>query len=62
MLNIWEAKHLVNIRQDEVNIPEWLYKEEQTPFRKKVYNPQPLKQTARDNINTNDKELDKELV
>ena len=35
-------------------IPEWLFKEERTPFRKtirKVCNPQTLKQLARDRLN-----------
>ena len=46
-------------------IPEWLFKEEQTPIKnkiKKVYNPKTLKQIARENIKMNDKGLDKELV
>ena len=43
--------------------PEWLFKEEQAPNNnkiKKVYNPKTLIQIARENINLNDKELDKE--
>ena len=46
-------------------IPEWLFKEEQTPIKKKiqkVYNPKTLKLIARQNINLNDKELDKEIA
>ena len=46
-------------------IPEWLYKQEQTPIHKKgqkVYNPKTLKQVARENIKINGKELDKELA
>ena len=46
-------------------IPEWLYKEEQTLINnkiKKVYNPKTLKQIARENLEVNDKELDKELA
>ena len=27
-------KHFENIRQDEISIPEWLFKEEQTPVKK----------------------------
>ena len=41
-------------------IPEWLFKQEQTPFKKKiqkVYNPKTLKQTAREKIKLDDKEL-----
>ena len=35
-------KHLENIIQNEMIIPEWLFKQEQTPIKKKiqkVYNP-----------------------
>ena len=35
-------KHLENIEQNEMIIPEWLIKQEQTPIKKKiqkVYNP-----------------------
>ena len=28
-------KHLESIRQNDIIIPEWLFKEEQTPIRKK---------------------------
>ena len=58
-------KHLDKIRQNEIIIPEWLTKEEQTPINKKnqkAYNPKTLKQKARENIKLDDKELDKELV
>ena len=54
-------KHLENIRQDHIFIPEWLFKEEQTPIRrktKKVYNPKTSKQIARDIIILDDKELE----
>ena len=58
-------KHLENIEQSEMIIPEWLFKEEQSPIKKKiqkVYNPRTLKQIARENIKMNDKELDKEIA
>ena len=29
-------KHLENIEQNEMIIPEWLFKEEQTPIQKKI--------------------------
>ena len=41
--------HLENGKQNEMNIPEWLFREEQAPFKnklKKVYNPKTLKQLA----------------
>ena len=57
--------HLEIIRQNDIIIPEWLYKEEQTPVRKKLkkeYKHKALKLIARDNINLDDKELDEELA
>ena len=30
-----KQRHLENIRQDDIIIPEWLFKEEQEPIRKK---------------------------
>ena len=56
-------KHLENVKQNEIIIPEWLFKEEQTPFEKKnkkILDPKTIKQIARQNIKLNDKELDKE--
>ena len=57
-------KHLENIRQNDMIIPEWLFVEKKAPIKnkiKKVYNPKTLKQIARENIKKNDKELDKEI-
>ena len=53
------AKHLrskkpfENVIQNEMIIPEWFFKEEKTPIRKKiqkVYNPKTLKQLAREKL------------
>ena len=58
-------KHLENLRQNGIIIPEWFFKEGQTPIKNKIkniYKPKTLKQIARKNIKLNDKELDKELV
>ena len=44
-------KHLENINQNEIIIPEWFFKEEKTPIKnkiKKVYKPKTLKQLARE--------------
>ena len=44
-------KQLENIEQNEVIIPDWLFKEERSPIKKKiqkVYNPKTLKQLARE--------------
>ena len=58
-------KHLENMNQNEMIIPEWFFKEEQTSIKnkiKKVYNPKTLQQIARQNNKLNDKELDKEIA
>ena len=58
-------KHLEIIEQNELIIPDWLFKEERSPIKKKiqkVYNPKTLQQLARQNIKLNDKELDKEIA
>ena len=47
-------KHLENMEQNEMIIPEWLFRQEQTPIRKKtqkVYNPKTLKNLAREKLN-----------
>ena len=56
-------KHLENMIQNEMIIPDWLFKEERSPIKKKIqkiYNPKTLQQLARQNIKMNDKELDRE--
>ena len=58
-------RHLENIKQIDLIIPEWLVKEQQEPVKnkyKKIYNPKTLKQMARENNQLNDKELNKELA
>ena len=63
--HLGSKKHLENMKQNGMIIPEWFFEEEQTPIKnkiKKVYNPKTLQQIARQNININDKELDKELA
>ena len=58
-------KHLENIIQDEIIKPDWLYKEERSPIKKKiqkVYNPKTLKQLAREKIKLDDKELAKIMI
>ena len=58
-------KHLENMIQNEMIIPEWLFKEERTPIKKKiqkVYNPKTLKQIAREKIKLDDKELAKMMI
>ena len=58
-------KHLENIKRNEMIIPKWLFKEEQTPIKKKiqkVYNPKTLKQLAREKIKLDDKEIAKMMI
>ena len=58
-------KHLENMIQNEMIIPEWFFKEEKSPIKKKiqkVYNPKTLKQLAREKIKLGDKELAKMMI
>ena len=53
-------KHLENIEQNEMIIPEWLFIEERSPIKKKIQkvnNPKTLKQVSREKIKLDDKEL-----
>ena len=57
--------YLENIEQNEMIIPDWLFKEERSPIKKKiqkVYNPKTLKQLAREKIKLDDKELAKMMI
>ena len=55
-------KHFENMKQNEMIIPEWLFLEPVENKIKKIYNPKPLRQIARDNIILDDKQLNKELA
>ena len=58
-------KHLEKREQNEMIIPEWLFKQEQRPIKKKlqkVYNPKTIKQLAREKIKLDDKELAKMMI
>ena len=55
-------KHLENKKQDEMIIPERLFKEPIENKNNKIYNPKSLKQIARDKIKLNDKQINKELA
>ena len=53
------------IEQNEMIIPDWLFKEERSPIKKKiqkVYNPKTLKQSAREKIKLDDKKLAKMMI
>ena len=43
-------KHIENIKENEMIIPEWLFSEPVENKIDKIYNPRSLKQIARDNI------------
>ena len=55
-------KHMENMKQNEMIIPEWLFQEPVENKMKKIYNPKSLKQLARNNIKLDDKQLNKELA
>ena len=54
--------HLENMKQNDMIIPEWLFRESVENKLKKIYNPKSLKQLARNNIKLDDKQLNKELA
>ena len=58
-------KHLVIIKQSDMIIPEWLFKEKRSPIKKKiqkVYNLKTLKQLEKEKFKLDDKELAKHLL
>ena len=58
-------KHLEKLKQNEMIIPEWVFKQEQTLIKKKIqklYNPKTLKQLTREKIKLDDKELAKKRI
>ena len=62
MKHLRSKKHLENIKQNEIIIPEWLFRESVENKINKIHNPKPLKQLARNNIKLDDKQLNKELA
>ena len=55
-------KHLENEKQNEMIIPEWLFREPIENRIKKIYNPISLKKSARNKINLDNNQLNKELA
>ena len=55
-------EHLENMKQNEMIIPEWLFRESNENKNNKIYNPRTLRQIARNTINLDDKQLNKELA
>ena len=62
MKTLRSTKHLEKIKQNEMIIPEWLFKEPTENEIKKLYISKPLRQLTRDNIELDDKQLNKELA
>ena len=58
-------KHLENIKQNEKVIPEWLFKEERSPIKKKIqklYTFKTINHLAREKIKLDDRDLAKILI
>ena len=55
-------KHIENMKQDKLIIPEWLFKEPIENKIENIYNPISLKNLARIKINLDDKQFKKELA
>ena len=62
MKHLRSKKHLENMKQNEMIIPYWLFREPVENKINKIYNPKSLKQVARNNIRLDDKQLKKELA
>ena len=62
MKHLRSKKHLENMKQNEMIIPEWLFRESNENKINKIYNPRSLRQIARNTINLDDKQLNKELA
>ena len=50
------------MKQNELIIPEWLFQEPIENKINKIYNPQSLRQLARNNNKFDDKQLNKEMA
>ena len=57
MRNTRSKQHLENIKQDDVNIAEWIVQEPIVNIFRKIYTIKPLKQIATENIKKDDKKL-----
>ena len=62
MKHMRSKKHLENEKQKEMIMPEWLFREPIENKIKKIYNPISLKKLARNIINLDDREINKELA
>ena len=55
-------KNIKNTKQNEMILPEWLLQEPTENKIRKIDNPKPLRQLARDNIRLDDRQLNSELA
>ena len=62
MKHLRSKKHFENMKQNEMIIPDWLFREPVENKINKIYNPKSLKQLAQNNIRLDDKQLNKELA
>ena len=62
MKHLRSKKHLENMKQNEMIIPEWLFQESIENKIRNLYNPKPLRQLARDNIRLDSRQLNGELA
>ena len=60
MKHLRSKKHIENMQQNEMIIPERLFQEPVENKINKIHNPKSLKEIARDNIRLDDKQLNKE--
>ena len=62
MKHLRSKKQLENMKQNEMIIPEWLFREPVENKIETIYNPKSLKKLARNNIKLDDKQLNKEIA
>ena len=55
-------KHLKIEKQNEMIIPDWFFQEHNENKPRKILNPKPLREIAKDIIKTDDKQLNEELA
>ena len=61
MKHLRSKKHIKNIKQNEMIIPEWLFQEPIENKINRIYNPRSFRQIARNNIRLDDIQLNGEL-
>ena len=61
MKHLRSKKHLENMKQSDMIIPEWFLQEPVENKINKIYKPQSLRQLAPNNIKLDDKQLNKRI-